>query len=329
MTPSDRQIDLLVPPDFEGARFDWFVAVSLPQFSRVNLRRVINAAALKVNGKRQKAAHRLKVGDRISGILPEIPREGPAPECIPIEILYEDESLAVVNKPPGMVVHPGRGHWEGTLTSALQYHFDRLSGVGGKTRPGIIHRLDRDTSGVIVIAKDDPTHMAIAEQFERRTVEKEYFAIVNGCPDRDRDVIDQPIGAHPSHREKMAIRSDHTTSKHAQTFYEVQERFRGFAAVRVLPKTGRTHQIRLHLAHIGCPVLCDRLYSGRSTLTLGDLSGKPAETEVLLERQALHARRLRISHPKTGISLEFVAELPQDLAETLAALANLRGLKNF
>jgi 23S rRNA pseudouridine1911/1915/1917 synthase len=320
MTPSDRQVDLLVPSDFDGARFDWFVAISLPQFSRVNLRRVINAAALKVNGKRQKAAHRLKTGDRISGFLPEIPREGPAPENIPLEILYEDDLLAVVNKPPGMVVHPARGHWEGTLTSALQYHFDQLSGVGGKTRPGIIHRLDRDTSGVIVIAKDDPTHMAIAEQFELRTVEKEYFAIVNGIPNCDRDMIDQPIGAHPSHREKMAIRRDHSTSKHAQTFYEVQERFAGFAAVRVLPKTGRTHQIRLHLAHIGCPVLCDKLYSGRAVLTRGDLIGNPADTELLLDRQALHARRLSFRHPRTGQRLELTAELPADLTRTIRRL---------
>lgn len=323
MTPSDRQVDLVVPPDMEGARFDWFVAISLPQFSRVNLRRVINAAALKVNGKRQKAAHRLKAGDQVSGILPQIPREGPDPENIPIEILYEDEQLAVVNKPPGMVVHPARGHWEGTLTSALQYHFDQLSGVGGKTRPGIIHRLDRDTSGVIVIAKDDPTHMAIAEQFERRTVEKEYFAIVHGIPDRDRDIIDQPIGAHPSHREKMAIRRDHATSKHAQTFYEVQERFAGFAAVKVLPKTGRTHQIRLHLAHIGCPVLCDKLYSGRSTLTRADLMGSTEEPQTLLDRQALHARRLCFQHPRTSERLDIRADLPADLERTMIALRSL------
>jgi 23S rRNA pseudouridine1911/1915/1917 synthase len=327
MTPNDPQVELLVPPDFDGARFDWFVAISLPQFSRVNLRRVINAAALKVNGKRQKAAYRLKAGDQISGTLPPIPREGPEPENIPIEILFEDEALAVVNKPPGMVVHPARGHWEGTLTSALQFHFDQLSEYGGKTRPGIIHRLDRDTSGAIVIAKDDPTHMAIAEQFERRTVEKEYIAIVNGIPNCDRDLIDQPIGAHPSHREKMAIRRDHPTSKHAQTFYEVQQRFAGFAMVRVLPKTGRTHQIRLHLAHIGCPVLCDKLYSGRSKLTRGELTGNPSDAEILLDRQALHARRLKFSHPRTGDSMEFIAELPADLKNVVDALAALPAKK--
>src|SRR5690606_35940532 len=161
-------------------------------------------------------------------------------------------------KPPGMVVHPARGHWSGTMTSALQYHFDNLSEVGGAARPGIIHRLDRDTSGAIVIAKNDPTHMAIAMQFELRQVEKEYFAVVRGVPDLDRDIVDLPIGAHPHSREKMAIRRDHATSKAAQTFYEVQERFTpvGYATVKLLPKTGRTHQIRLHLAHIGCPVLC-------------------------------------------------------------------------
>jgi 23S rRNA pseudouridine1911/1915/1917 synthase len=321
MSSAEPEIDIAVPPEHEGARFDWFVALQFPQYSRVNLRRMINAAALHVNGKRQKAAHRLKAGDRISGTLPNLPREGPEPENIPLEILYEDDVLAVVNKPPGMVVHPARGHWSGTLTSALQYHFDQLSGAGGATRPGIVHRLDRDTSGVIVIAKNDPTHMALAEQFERREVEKEYFAIVRGVPECDRDVIDLPIGTHPYSREKMAIRRDHTTSKSAQTFYEVQERFEGFAALKILPKTGRTHQIRLHLAHIGCPVLCDKLYGGRSQITRGEITRDPSDEMVMLARQALHARRLKFAHPCHGGAVESTASLPPDI---LAVLTELR-----
>ena len=320
MSSAEPEIDIVVPPEHEAARFDWFVALQFPQFSRVNLRRVINAAALVVNGKRQKAAHRLKAGDRVSGTLPQIPREGPEPENIPLEILYEDEILAVVNKPPGMVVHPARGHWSGTLTSALQFHFDQLSGAGGMARPGIVHRLDRDTSGVIVIAKNDPTHMALAEQFELRQVEKEYFAIVRGVPEMDRDMIDLPIGAHPFSREKMAIRRDHTTSKHAQTFYEVQERFRGFAAIKVLPKTGRTHQIRLHLAHIGCPVLCDKLYGGRSQITRGEITHDLSDETVLLTRQALHARRLKFTHPLTGEFIEAIATIPDDIQTVLTLL---------
>src|SRR5262249_9518025 len=160
------------------------------------------------------------------------------PENIPLDILYEDAEIAVVNKPPGMVVHPAKGHWAGTLTSALQFHFDSLSTAGGPTRPGIVHRLDRDTSGVMVVAKNDRVHLPLAEQCEARAVQKEYFAIPSGVPDRDRDVIDLPIGAHPHHREKMAIRHDHVTSRSAQSFYEVTERFAGFAAVKILPKTG-------------------------------------------------------------------------------------------
>ena len=152
---------------------------------------------------------------------------GPHPEEIPLDILYEDEHIIAVNKPPGMVVHPARGHWSGTLASALSFHFRQLSSVGGPTRPGIVHRLDRDTSGVMVVAKTDPMHFALAAQFEARTTEKEYFAITAGVPDRDRDFVEQPIGIHPQQREKMAIRAGHTTSREATTFYEVLERFAG------------------------------------------------------------------------------------------------------
>ena len=324
MNPAEGEIEIVVPPEHDGARFDWFVALQFPQYSRVNLRRVINAAALHVNGKRQKGAHHLKAGDRITGTLPNLPREGPNPENIPLEILFEDEILAVVNKPPGMVVHPARGHWSGTLTSALQYHFNQLSGAGGATRPGIVHRLDRDTSGVIVIAKDDPTHMALAGQFERREVEKEYFAIVRGVPGPDRDYIDLPIGAHSYSREKMAIRHDHVTSKAAVTMYEVEERFRGYSALKVLPKTGRTHQIRLHLGHIGCPVLCDKLYGGRSQITAGELMDNPCEQTLILDRQALHARRLKFTHPKTKEPIEVVAPLPADIQGVLDCLRSYR-----
>ena len=245
---------------------------------------MINAACVKVNGKRTKASHQLSAGDRISLTLPEMPRSGPEPEEIPLDILYEDDALAVINKPPGMVVHPAKGHWKGTLASALQFHFDRLSSVGGPTRPGIIHRLDRDTSGVIVVAKHDLAHQRLALQFEQRTVTKEYFALVAGRPNLDRDVIDLPIGLHPHHREKMAVRRDDPNSRPAQSFYEVLERFDGFASVRITPKTGRTHQIRVHLASIGCPVLCDRAYGSRALLTRGELRRRPDDESPLLER---------------------------------------------
>jgi 23S rRNA pseudouridine1911/1915/1917 synthase len=317
--------ELVVGEEFGGTRLDWFLAQQFPSYSRVLLRRVINAAAVAVDGKRVKAAHRLRPGERVTISLPDLPREGPRPENIPLDILYEDDHLAVIDKPPGMVVHPAKGHWAGTLTAALQYHFDQLSTAGGPSRPGIVHRLDRDTSGVLVVAKTDTAHLRLAAQFEERTVEKEYLAVCAGAPSLDRDLIDLPVGAHPYQREKMAVRRDHATSREAQTFYEVAERFDGFAAVKLLPKTGRTHQLRLHLASIGCPVLCDRLYGGRALITRGEISRDPLDEQVLLDRQALHARGLKFRHPTSGEQLEFVAPVPSDIEAVLAALRAARG----
>jgi 23S rRNA pseudouridine1911/1915/1917 synthase len=324
--PPGDPVERIVGEDSIGQRLDLFLAQQFPTHSRVQLRRAVNAATIEVDGRRAKAAHRLRLGERISVRLPPIPREAPQPENIPLDILYEDEWLAAINKPPGMVVHPAKGHWAGTLTSALQFHFDRLSGAGGPARPGIVHRLDRDTSGVMVVAKTDQIHFALSAQFEERSVEKEYFAIVVGNPDRDRDAVDLPIGVHPYQREKMAIRRDHPTSRPAKTFYEVVERFAGFAAVRILPRTGRTHQIRVHLHHIGCPVLCDRLYGGRAEITRGELSGDVSDASLLLDRQALHALRLAIAHPQTGERLEFIAPLPADIETVRTELRRFRAL---
>lgn len=305
-----------VPPEAAGERLDVFLSRLIADRSRVQLRRAIQAGQVLVDDRTTKAAYRLRGGEVVSVRLSRLPREGPEPEDIPLDVLYEDESLIVINKPPGMVVHPGKGHWSGTLTSALAFRFRELSTVGGAERPGIVHRLDRDTSGVMVVAKTDSVHMALAEQFEQRLVEKEYYAIVAGYPDRDRDWIEQPIGIHPYQREKMAIRNGHGTSREAATFYEVLERKSELALVRVQPRTGRTHQIRVHLAHIGCPVLCDRLYGGRSRLTRGELLGTDDE-HVVLQRQALHARRLAVTHPISGERREFVAPLPEDMKTVL------------
>lgn len=319
-------VELIVPDDAADARLDWFLAHRFPTYSRTLLRRAINATGVRINGKRVKAAHRLRPGERITIEFPDLPREAPQAEEIPLDIVYEDAYLAAINKPPGMVVHPGRGHWQGTLTSALQFYFDQLSHIGGPTRPGIVHRLDRDTSGVLVVAKTDRAHQLLADQFEHRTVEKEYFAIVTGQPNRDRDIIDLPIGVHPYQREKMAVRRDGQSSRPAQSFYEVVERFDGFAAVRITPKTGRTHQIRVHLASIGCPVLCDRLYGHRARIARGEISRSLEDPTPLLERQALHAARLKLKHPETGESLEFRAPLPVDLSGVLESLREFRKL---
>ncbi|MBX7167841.1 MAG: RluA family pseudouridine synthase [Pirellulales bacterium] len=322
----DDPIELEVEPHEAGVRLDWYLAHKLPIYSRTMLRKVINAKGVTVDGHREKASAILKPGQRLRIVLPPLPKTGPRPEPMALDLLYEDESLAAVNKPPGMVVHPARGHWSGTLASGLQHHFNQLSSVGGPTRPGIVHRLDRDTSGVIVVAKTDTAHLHLAEQFQNRTVQKQYLAIVVGAPELDRDFIDLPIGLHPYHRERMAIRHDSPTSKEAQSFYEVVERFRGFALVRIVPKTGRTHQIRVHLTSIGCPVLCDRLYGGRASLTRGDVTGRPEDTTELLARQALHAQRLCIVHPVTGRPLEFTAPLPADMEAVLQVLRLSRSL---
>jgi 23S rRNA pseudouridine1911/1915/1917 synthase len=299
------------------------------------LRRAIDAGHVRLNDRPCKASLRLKAGGQVVVLQLEPPPEGPAPQNIPLDILYEDECVVVVDKPAGMIVHPAKGHWEGTLASALAHHFGVLSGRGGPTRPGIVHRLDRDTSGVIVVAKNDQAHDALSAQFKARQVEKEYLAIVAGVPNLDRDVIDEPIGDHPTHREKKAIRRDSENSREAITMYEVLERFTGYALVRTLPKTGRTHQIRLHLAHIGCPVLCDRLYGGRASIAELELIPRdriahderlkrPEAEQPLLKRHALHARRLAISHPSNGAAMQFEAPLPSDMEHTLAALRRWR-----
>ncbi|MCR9118983.1 MAG: RluA family pseudouridine synthase [bacterium] len=320
---TDKNRTLTVSEESAGQRLDAYLAASFPEYSRAQLRKAINAKTVEVDGRWAKASTKLKGGELIAVVLPEVAYEGPQPEKIDLDILFEDDILAVINKPPRMVVHPAKGHWSGTLTAALAYHFDSLSGAGGKTRPGIVHRLDRDTSGVIVIAKNDFAHQKIAEQFANRTVEKEYWAITRPSPDRDRDVIDLPIGPHPYHREKMAIRENHSAARQATSFYEVIERFRGYALVRILPKTGRTHQIRVHLAHIGIPVICDRLYAGHIQLKGQEVNADLGD-EVLLDRQALHAKRLKFRHPESGEEIEFNAPLPDDINTALQALRTFR-----
>ncbi len=317
---------LKVEPSQQGVRLDQFLARQLPDYSRVHLRKLINAAAVKVDGKRTKASYHLHGGETIDVELPELVRPAPRPENIPLDILHEDDDLIVVNKPFGMVVHPAKGHWAGTLTSALAFRFQQLSTVGGASRPGIVHRLDRDTSGVMVVAKNDTCHLRLGDQFEHRTIQKEYLAIVAGRLDRDSDQIDQPIGLHPFQREKMTVRRDHTSSRTAQTFYQVLERFNGFTYVRAKPKTGRTHQIRVHLDYIGCPVLCDRLYGGRAQITYGELIGNASDTRVILARQALHAAQLTLEHPTTGVRMTFTAPLAGDIAATLDALRATRAI---
>ncbi len=316
--------DALATPDDAGARLDVFLARRLTNTSRVAIRRIFDAGGVKVDGQSVKPSYRLKGTERISITLAPPEPGGPKPEPIPLEILYEDPWIVAVNKPPGMVVHPAKGHWSGTLASALAFQYGRLSQSGGPTRPGIVHRLDRDTSGVIIVARSDEVHRVIAEQFAARTVTKQYTAIVRGVPDRDRDILRRPIGVHPGQREKMAVRRGHASSREAETSFEVLDRFHGFALLRVQPRTGRTHQIRVHLASVGHPVLCDRLYGGRSRISLGELRGGAADTTWVLTRQALHAARIALNHPADGRRIEVQAPLPEDLRRVLERLRTFR-----
>jgi 23S rRNA pseudouridine1911/1915/1917 synthase len=320
------QVDLKVKRPMEGKRLDQYLVDRFPAYSRNILQKIIEADAVTVNAHDVKSSYHVKRGDHIRIWLPELNDDAPEPEPIPLDVIYEDEFFIVVNKPPGMVVHPAKGHWRGTLVNALQYHFQQLSQVAGPHRPGIVHRLDRDTSGLIVVAKDDLAHANLAAQFERRSVQKEYLAITSGVLQRDSEYIERPLGPHPTHREKMAIRSCEDGGKDASSYYEVIERFDGFSFARIQPKTGRTHQIRVHLAHVGCPILADHAYGGRRALRLSELTDVSGDTDrVLIARQALHASRLWLSHPRIREPMEFEAPLPQDFQDTLTALREFRG----
>jgi len=307
-----------------GRRLDQYLAATLPDFSRTFLQRLIREGRVTVNGQPEKPRYLIRRGDRIE-VSVELP-EGPSvpPESIPLDILYEDEHMLAINKPPDMVVHPAKGHQGGTLVNALVAHTQMLSSAYGDLRAGIVHRLDRDTSGVILCAKTDAAHSALAMQFEDRTVEKHYLAVVEREPELDSDLIDVPLGR--SRRNPEAVAVVRQGGKPAQSIYRVRRRFRGFAELDVELLTGRTHQIRVHLAHIGHPVVADSLYSSRAALYRSELLGQPpAEDEPpLIERQALHAHRIAIGHPITGQRMEFAAPIPSDIATLLHALEELR-----
>jgi 23S rRNA pseudouridine1911/1915/1917 synthase len=319
---SSVPVEFTVKARMTGKRIDAYLSSRYPDYSRSVMQKVIEAEAVLVNGRPVKASYKVRLDDEIRVWLPELADEAPAPEDIPIEVVFEDEAFTLVNKPAGMVVHPAKGHWSGTLVNALQFRYDTLSTVGGELRPGVVHRLDRDTTGLLLVARDDTAHRQLAAQFEQRTIQKEYLALVSGTPERDSDYIERTIGFHPTNREKMAIRTPEDGGKEAVTFYEVLERFRGYALVRCKPRTGRTHQIRVHLAHVGLPVLADKAYSGRDRLLASDLLGPDCAdpSAVLIARQALHAHTLRLTHPLNGNALEVTAPLPPDMASTLDAL---------
>ncbi len=328
------QYEYIVEQDRLGLRLDVFISQQIDGLSRSRAIELVRAGHVLINGKQPKASVRLRTGDRVLVDAVDLKPELPIAEVIPLDILYEDDVMVAVNKPAGMVVHPAKGHWQGTLTAGLMHHIQSLSKAAGPQRPGIVHRLDRDTSGVILVAKTDPVHLALSQQFQNRTVVKQYLAIVTPPPNHDRDEINQPIGPHPYQREKMAIRDRHPNSREAITFFEVKSRCGRMAIVHAFPKTGRTHQIRVHLAHWGSPVLCDKLYSGRNRITQIELlqqlgRNESVETlsdqEFVLQRQALHAQQISFQHPISGQSMELSAPIPEDIQHVIELIETERG----
>jgi 23S rRNA pseudouridine1911/1915/1917 synthase len=289
-------LTLLVPPEAKGQRLDHFLQAQLPDLSRSRLQGLIGSEAVTVDGRTMKPGNRLKGGEAIAVHIPP-PRESEVqPQDLPLSIVYEDRDLLVINKPQGMVTHPAPGAWEGTLVNALLAHCDDLSGIGGVTRPGIVHRLDKDTSGLLVVAKHDAAHRSLAAQIAAKTARRQYLAVVYGVPATDSGRIEAPIARHPTERTRMAVVPG---GRHAVTHWAVQEAFRDAALLAIDLETGRTHQIRVHMAHLGHPVVGDPVYGPRRSLP------------VKLEGQALHAFRLSFDHPSSGEHLTFEAPLPE------------------
>lgn len=329
-TRSDEPIRIVVEARAHGWRVDHYLCRLFPNFSRAAWQRTIEEH-VKLNNSPTKPGRRLRVNDILYVQLPDEPEPHIQPENIPLEILFEDESIVAINKPWGLIVHPGRGNPNGTLASALQYHFDTLSNTAGRFRPGIVHRLDKDTSGVLVVAKNNQTHDRLTKQFEERTVEKEYRALVYGVPHYDSDWIETHMRVHPKVREKMQVCRPDELSRHAATFYEVIERFEGFAYMKLSPKTGRTHQLRVHMQHLGHSILADKVYGSRGVFLASEVDRDVLpETDAdhpLMHRQALHAHRLTIAHPATGQSMTFEAPLPPDFVNALEALRSKRAVR--
>lgn len=318
---------LTVEARAHGWRVDHYLTRIFPNYSRGLFQRAISQNQVLINGLPIKSSRRLRVNDRISVCLPEEPDSSIAPENIPIDVLYEDEFIAVINKQADLVTHPGKSNFTGTLAAAVQFHFDQLSDVAGQLRPGIVHRLDRDTTGVIVIAKDNTVHNRLTRQFERREVKKEYRAIAVGRVDRMADYIRTHVKTHPKVREKMIVCEPEEKSREAVTFYNVLEEFDGYTEFQLKPETGRTHQLRVHLKYIGCPIVADKLYAGHDRLTLGELTGEAMPDEApLIARQALHAHRLQLRHPVTDAIMEFIAPIPDDMQRLKQALMEHRTL---
>lgn len=300
------QIRLEADESYMDERLDKFLSAVLPEQSRSYLQKIIKDGSVLVNGKAQKASYRMEDQDEVLVDLPELKEPEIEVEDIPLDILYEDDDLLMVNKPKGMVVHPSAGHLTGTLVNAVMYHCkDRLSGINGVMRPGIVHRIDMDTTGVLVICKNDKAHNHVAAQLKEHSITRKYRAIVHGVIKEEEGTVDAPIGRHPVERKKMA--AGVKNGKRAVTHYRVLQRFRNHTYIECQLETGRTHQIRVHMASIGHPLLGDTVYG-------------PAKNPLHLQGQTLHAQVLGLIHPTTGEYLEVEAPLPEYFEKLLKSL---------
>ena len=301
----DQMIEIIATPDDAGERIDAFLRRKT-DLSRSRVSELILGGALSVNGKEQlKPSFKVESGYCICLNVPDTQPVDIIPQDIPIDILYQDKDIVVINKPCGMVVHPAAGNEDGTLVNALMYHIRDLSGIGGEMRPGIVHRLDKDTSGLILVAKNDKAHVVMSEQFKSRTMEKHYRAVAFGGLSQESGLIDAPIARHPVDRKKMAVVPD---GKPSQTEWHVLERFRGATYLDVHLLTGRTHQIRVHMQSIGHPLLGDKIYAPN------------IKTSVHVPRLMLHAYSLSFTHPITGERMDLTAPLPEQFTTVLQKL---------
>lgn len=304
--------DPVAPSSDEKPRLDNYLTKTLTDLSRAQVQKLIDGQLVTVNGEVAKSSLRLKGGETVLLHLPPVEPLDLQPEAIPLDVIFEDEFLIVVNKPAGMVTHPGAGTRSGTLVNALLHHCrGGLSGISGVERPGIVHRLDKDTSGLLVIAKEDSTHKELSRRLAAREVKRSYFALVDGIVGNDGGTVDKPIGRHPVRRKEMAVVEN---GRHAVTHYKVVERYRNFTLLECQLETGRTHQIRVHMASLNFPVVGDLVYNRKSS------GSEKARAKLGLQGHALHAARLSFTHPKTGIALEFRAPLPADYQKLLDKL---------
>jgi len=297
-------ISLTVAREDTGTRLDRYLASALPQFSRARLQTLIRRQFVSLNGKPARPRDLVRTNDQIEVTEPPAEKIDARPEAIPLQVLFEDDHLLVLDKSAGLVTHPGPGNREHTLVNALLAHCPNLSGIGGAERPGIVHRLDKDTSGCLVVAKNDATHRELSKQFAERTTNKIYLALVHGVPKKSNGTIDAPIARHPVHRQRMSVAK--RDGRAAKTDYRVIRTGAGISLVECVLHSGRTHQVRVHLHHLGHPVLGDKLYGSKSA------NRAP--------RQMLHAWKLGFRHPRTGQAMSFEAPLPADFSDLMATI---------